>query len=733
MSITNEPSIMQFLAERVHEDQTFKNKLHQVIELSKADSQASQAASNAISILIQAGVHFNGADLQGVRVPKADLTGGQFDSAQFQGADLTGANLTMSWIWQADFSNAQMAEVQFGELPSLQESSPVKCCAYSSNEQKFAVGLWNGKIRLYDTITWKVRVLHGHRSAVSSISFSCTGNQLISGGDDSTVQIWDPQEGKVRVRRKVLLCKATCVAFSPKDQHVALATEQYSVGIWNVKSDKDFVLRGHTAPVTSVAWSPSGHQIASGSRDGTIRLWNSETWILSLVLNSIASPASGVCCIAYSPDGRRIVAGDDNGELKLWNSMANELEHSMKGHYSTVNGVTFSKDGQWIASCSYDKSVRLWDAKAHVGVSIMNGHLNPVYDVAFSPDDLQIVSCSSDRTVRRWDVSTKGASLASHIDPGEVSIVAYSLDGQYILSGYQRLRKWDALTGASTSLRLDLPITCMAFSPSGCQIATDSGDVTSNIWSRNIWKDNDIRLWHSQTGVAEDVLCGHTDRVTSLAYSPCGRWIASSSCDKTLRLWDLHNALQVLTLKGHIGEVNAVVFSPDGLQIASGGADGTIRLWQPDTGDCTVVLKGHSRGVTAVAYSSDNLQIVSSCKAGSIRLWQVESRTSSVLHGDDEGMIWSASFSPCCKWIAATFMFARQEEDDDYEALRLWKVDESGNWLSKTVPQGLFNFVSSVAWNPFFPNQFVTGFWDRSVSVWSLAEEQDDADVSLLW
>ncbi|KAF9120556.1 Telomerase protein component 1 [Mortierella sp. 14UC] len=428
MSITNEPSIIQFLAERVYEDQTFKNKLHQVIELSKADSQASQAASNAISILIQAGVHFNGADLQGVRVPKADLAGGQFDSAQFQGADLTGANLTMSWIWQADFSNAQMAEVRFGELHSLQESGPVKCCAYSSDGQTFAVGLWNGEIRLYDTATWKkVRVFRGHKSAVSSISFSHTGNQVISSGDDSTVRIWDPQEGKVR--RKALLCKATCVAFSPKDQHVALATERYLVGIWNVKSNEDFVLRGHTAPVTSVAWSPSGYQIASGSCDGTIRLWNSETWISSLVLNSIASPASRVCCIAYSPDGRRIVAGDDDGELKLWNSMTNELEHSMKGHYNTISGVTFSKDGQWIASCSYDKSVRLWDAEAHVGVSIMSGHLDLVYGVAFSPDNLQIASCSSDRTVRRWDVSTKGASLGSHVDPGEVSIVAYSLDG----------------------------------------------------------------------------------------------------------------------------------------------------------------------------------------------------------------------------------------------------------------------------------------------------------------
>ncbi|KAF9085657.1 hypothetical protein BGX23_009486 [Mortierella sp. AD031] len=149
-----EPSIVQFLAERVQLFSAFKQHLHAIIELSKADDQASQAAANAITILVRAGVRFNGANLRSIRVPGADLSGGQFDSAQLQDADLTGVNLTRSWIRLADLSNASMEGVRFGELPYLEEDDEVNCCVYSPDGHTLADGLSNGDINIYDTATW---------------------------------------------------------------------------------------------------------------------------------------------------------------------------------------------------------------------------------------------------------------------------------------------------------------------------------------------------------------------------------------------------------------------------------------------------------------------------------------------------------------------------------------------------------------------------------------------------
>ncbi|KAF9088947.1 hypothetical protein BGX23_007017, partial [Mortierella sp. AD031] len=122
-SLVAEPSIVQFLAERVQGNPFFKHHLLDLVELSKSDIQASQAATNAITILVKAGVRFNGADLRGIRIPGADLSGGQFDSSQLQESDLTAVNFTKCWIRQTNFSNARMDGVRFGELPDLKEES----------------------------------------------------------------------------------------------------------------------------------------------------------------------------------------------------------------------------------------------------------------------------------------------------------------------------------------------------------------------------------------------------------------------------------------------------------------------------------------------------------------------------------------------------------------------------------------------------------------------------------
>ncbi|KAG0068612.1 hypothetical protein BGZ89_004405 [Linnemannia elongata] len=121
-NLVPEPSIIQFLAERVQMQRTFKQYLLALIEISKSDPQASMAAANAITILVRAGARFNGADLRGIRIPRADLTAGQFDSAQLQDSDLTGVIFAKTWIRQADFTRARMEETRFGELPSLQEA-----------------------------------------------------------------------------------------------------------------------------------------------------------------------------------------------------------------------------------------------------------------------------------------------------------------------------------------------------------------------------------------------------------------------------------------------------------------------------------------------------------------------------------------------------------------------------------------------------------------------------------
>ncbi|KAG0291715.1 WD_REPEATS_REGION domain-containing protein [Linnemannia gamsii] len=123
--LLTEPSVVQFLSERVQENPSFKTQLFNIIEGSKSDASLAMAAASSITILAKAGVVFRRHDFRGIRIPGADLSGAQFDSAQFQGADLTNVNLGMSWLRNSDFSNAHMEGVQFGELPYLEHPDGV--------------------------------------------------------------------------------------------------------------------------------------------------------------------------------------------------------------------------------------------------------------------------------------------------------------------------------------------------------------------------------------------------------------------------------------------------------------------------------------------------------------------------------------------------------------------------------------------------------------------------------
>ncbi|OAQ35917.1 hypothetical protein K457DRAFT_132557 [Linnemannia elongata AG-77] len=231
-SFVHEHSIINFLSERVLQSVQFKNQLHRFIDQSKSDERFAQAAANAITILVRAGVVFNGADLKGIQILGADLSGGQFDSAQLQGADLRKTNLRNIWLRQADLSNAQMVDVEFGEWPFLEEVSRVHSCAYSPDGKILAVGLEDGTISLYETATWeKTHTLSGHTNDVMSVVFSPSGQQIASGSHDKTVRLWDVESATASIAWNV----------NGNGSYLATGCGDSSVRLWQVIRDHHLV------------------------------------------------------------------------------------------------------------------------------------------------------------------------------------------------------------------------------------------------------------------------------------------------------------------------------------------------------------------------------------------------------------------------------------------------------------------------------------------------------------
>ena len=207
--------------------------------------------------------------------------------------------------------------------------------------------------------------------------------------------------------------------------------------------------------VWSVAFSPDGARIVSGSLDKTLRLWDANTG------QPIGAPLTGhtdmVDSVAFSPDGRRIASGSDDKTVRLWDADTGQpIGAPLTGHTDEVWGVAFSPDGRRIASGSADKTVRLWDTGTGQPIGApLTGHTDPVYGVAFSPDGKRIVSGSNDKTVRLWDADSGkpiGAPLTGHTDT--VLSVASSPDGHRIVSGSRdnTLRLWPAFPDAASAM-----------------------------------------------------------------------------------------------------------------------------------------------------------------------------------------------------------------------------------------------------------------------------------------
>jgi WD40 repeat protein len=173
-------------------------------------------------------------------------------------------------------------------------------------------------------------------------------------------------------------------------------------------------LKGHESWVMSVAFSPDGTRIVSGSADNTLRLWDAQTG------QPLGQPLKGheswVMSIAFSPDGTRIVSGSEDKTLRLWDAKTGQpLGQPLTGHESTVMSVAFSPDGTRIVSGSEDKTLRLWDAKTGQPLGQpLKGHESWVMSVTFSPDGTRIVSGSDDNTLRLWDANLIESAPALH-------------------------------------------------------------------------------------------------------------------------------------------------------------------------------------------------------------------------------------------------------------------------------------------------------------------------------
>ncbi|KAF9118780.1 WD_REPEATS_REGION domain-containing protein, partial [Mortierella sp. 14UC] len=720
-NLVAEPSIIQFLSDRVNLNSCFEQQLLSIVNQSKTDSRVAIASANAITILVRAGIRFNGADLCNIRVPGADISGGQFDCAQLQGADLRGANLARSWLRQANFSGAQMEDVRFGELPYLTTTSAVSACAYSPDGNFLALVLEDGSVSIYDAATWSELYIIKLAGRVLCMAFSPNSRQFVTGGTDGRARLWDCSSGKTLSVMQGHTGDLRSVAFSSCGKRFA-STSNETVRIWSAeKGAVLLVLKGHTKRIAAVKYSPDGLQLASGSWDGTIRFWNAESGEPGAVW---FAPLGAVLCLAYSSDGEWIITGHDEGDVQLWSVVPGEPCSVLHGHTKAITGVAFSPSGLFAVSSSEDSTVRLWDVLSGISISVLTGHSGGVKDVSFSPDGLLIASGDGDHVVRLWDVKISGVALGLEGFSDNVLAMRYTEDGRHILtfSKNRALGRRDAMRGtAETEICCDIEQPrSVTFSPNATTLATGSDDGT-------------IALWNSRTGAPGPRLSGDGGPVYRMATSPCGRWVVFVGSRHVIRLWDSHDSkLEDITNVPFHKTIPQFTLSPSGLYFATSCYRNIIRVYTREGKEPRKVVRLKTGEAQVLAFSSRDQQLAIGTSTGLIHLWglSLERPLEALFAGTQE--VSCISYSHCGRWLAA---------GSDDGSIRLWlsrlvgpdmEAKESRSCLLSLV-QGLQVRVEEITWNPQALQEFATRSTDHSIRVWRVSQSEEMTLVELVW